>query len=36
MIRSLLTALILSISTAALAQENPVVVMETTKGTIRI
>ena len=36
MIRSLLTALILSISTAALAQDNPVVVMETSKGTIRI
>jgi len=36
MIRSLLTALILSISTAALAQDNPVVVMETNKGTIRI
>lgn len=36
MIRSLLTALILSISTTALAQDNPVVVMETNKGTIRI
>ena len=36
MIRSLFTALILSISAAAFAQDNPVVVMETTKGTIRI
>ncbi len=36
MIRSLLTALILSIGTVALAQDNPVVVMETSKGTIRI
>ena len=36
MIRSLLTALILNISSAALAQDNPVVVMETSKGTIRI
>ena len=36
MFRSLLTALILSIGTAAFAQDNPVVVMETSKGTIRI
>ena len=36
MIRSLFTALILSIGSAAFAQDNPVVVMETTKGTIRI
>ena len=36
MIRSLFTALILSIGAAAFAQDNPVVVMETTKGTIRI
>jgi len=36
MIRSLFIALILSIGSAAFAQDNPIVVMETTKGTIRI
>lgn len=36
MIRSLFIALILSFGTAAIAQDNPVVVMETNKGTIRI
>ena len=36
MIRSFFTALILSFSTAAVAQDNPIVVMETNKGTIRI
>ena len=34
--RALLLALLLSVSFGAFAQENPVVVMETNKGTIRI
>lgn len=34
--RSLLLALLLTASTAVLAQDNPIVVMETNKGTVRI